>query len=208
MIPKLFSDTSNDPFLVDCYTFKEKYHQGYFQNHEIVSVVKEVVVPELIKSLFSRKSATSELEKKLFGAQIIHVRQGDTMTPQNMQRVGVLSSEYYFNIPKRSDVLNIVLTDDPTGAKKIIDHRKVDAFLGPEELDVAATLRVRANASSLYAANSTLAWWGGVLAKDKGAEVYIPKPFFRNVNPKPGVAFDFPGFKFFRSKFMDPARNV
>jgi len=208
LFPKLLSDTGDDPFFVKSYDFKEKYHQGYFQNHEIVSAVKEVVIPELMKSLFSRKSATSELETKLFGAQVIHVRQGDTMTPRNMRRVGVLSSEYYLSIPKRSDVMNIVLTDDPTGAKKIIDYRKVDAFLGPEELDAAATLRVMAHASSLYAANSTLAWWGGILAQDRGAEVYIPNPFFLNVNPKPGNAFEFPGFKTLQSRFMDTAENV
>jgi hypothetical protein len=207
-LPKLLSDTGDDPFFAKSYNFKEKYHQGYFQNHEIVSAVKEVVVPELMKSLFSQKSATSELEAKLFGAQVIHVRQGDTMTPQNMRRVGVLSSEYYSSIPKRSGVMSIVLTDDPAGAKKIIDYRKVDAFFGPEELDAAATLRVMTHASTLYAANSTLAWWGGILAQFRGGEVYIPNPFFLNVNPKPEDAFEYSGFKTLQSKFMVIAENV
>jgi hypothetical protein len=207
LFPKLLSNTEYDPFFVKSYSLKEKYHLGYFQNHEIVSFVREAVVPELMNSLFSKKSATLELENELSGAQVIHVRQGDTMTTRNMGRVGVLSSEYYADIPKRTGVLNIVLTDDPAGAKKIIDNRKIDAFLGPEELDVAATLRVMAHASSLYAANSTLAWWGGILAQSKGAEVHIPKPFFRNVNPRPGHAFDFPGFKFLESKFMEIVKN-
>ena len=35
-------------------------------------------------------------------------------------------------------------------------------------------------AESLVLANSTLSWWGGFLASNKGKTVYSPSPFYKD----------------------------
>ena len=201
LLPGKISKTLTSPFSYSSLSNTEDYLLGYFQESEMVHRLSEHLIVDLEESLFA-KSHLSNLEIKLYGSQIIHVRQGDTMRFENRQRVGVLSKDYYSSLETNKNLPLIVLTDDINGAKKVVESLNVDGFYGPEELDVPATLRVMSRASSLYCANSTLAWWGGFLASKNGGDVYVPDPFFLNVNPDPGKAFRYPGFQTIKSQFM------
>lgn len=180
---------------------KGKYLIGYFQNSDMIHHLKNNIATEIENNL-RRKLVSNKLVDSLKNAQIIHIRQGDTMTSQNRNRVGVLGESYYRSLPLERELPVIVLTDDVEGAKKTLGSKKIDGFYGPSDLDVPATLGVMAAASKLFCANSTLAWWGGILALNNGAEVFIPDPFFLNVSPDPDAAFHYPGFKTIKSEFM------
>jgi hypothetical protein len=199
-ISGIVQNSMENTFLNQGFPKVGKLNLGYYQNFSYVYELREMLIAELTKSLF--KNNESDFEKSLYGSEIIHIRQGDTMTSKNMSRVGVLSSNFYKKIPARTGTKRIVLTDDVSGAKKTLIGTNVDAFFGPDEMDVETTLRVMSKSSILYAANSTLAWWGGFLGQNSGAEVYIPEPFFLNVSPNPKDAFHYPGFILKESHFM------
>lgn len=200
--PKHLQDTTVNPFLeFDTETaIKGRNHLGYYQNWKSIQKIEGVLTSELWETLNARERTS--LEMQLEGVEVIHIRQGDTTTVKNMRTVGVLSSDYYSQIPRKTSTTRIVLTDDREGAKKVVSGAQVDAIYGPDDLDAYQALGVMARASSLYAANSTLSWWGGLLAQQKGAQVYIPEPFFRKFDPNPGLAFAFPGFELMESHFL------
>lgn len=199
---ELLDSTDNPFFESDRKShLKQGIHFGYFQSYKIVLNNQDTLLDELWRVLESRER--NNLEKDIEGAEIIHVRQGDTLTPKNMKKVGVLSLDYYAQIPYRSERPRIVLTDDVDGANRVLSNLHIDAIFGPSELDVYQTLGVMARSTSLYTANSTLSWWGGFLAQSRGADIYIPNPFFRDFSPNPGLTFAYPAFNLFKSKFIN-----
>ena len=189
------------PFTAPSLDSPKRYYFGYYQNSTLVHDLENILIRELEFSL--NLEPISPIEKELIGAEVIHIRQGDTMTPTNLQRVGVLDSEYYARMPSKSSKTRVVVTDDVKGATLMFNGHQIDAFLGPEDLDVRRSLGVMSRSSLLFTANSTLSWWGGVLALNRGANVFIPDPFFRNVQPPPGRTFQYPGFQTVESSFLD-----
>jgi hypothetical protein len=196
------NNSIRNPFLgeVPLLNSKQRVHYGYYQSFESVSKVEDIVIKELWQVLENRQR--SQLERELEGVEIIHIRQGDTLTAQNLKKVGVLSSDYYAQIPNKSATQRIVLTDDVDGAKKTLSALHIDGIFGPSELNVYQTLGVMARSTTLYAANSTLSWWGGLLAQRRGSRVYLPNPFFREFSPDPVLSFAYPTFNLFKSQFM------
>lgn len=200
--PRHLQDTTVNPFLgFDAEAaIRSRNHFGYYQNSNSIQNIEGVLTSELWGALKLRQRTSLELE--LEGTEVIHIRQGDTRTANNMRTVGVLSSNYYSQLPRKTSTTRIVLTDDIEGAKKVLSGTQVDAVFGPDDLDAYQALAVMAHASSLFAANSTLSWWGGLLAQQRGAHVYIPEPFFRKFDPNPGLAFAFSGFELMESHFL------
>jgi hypothetical protein len=190
-INKKLRNTLQEPFTILPGLRATEIYFGYYQNSSMVYELKDELIPELLTCLENRE--LSKLEKQLEGSEVIHIRQGDTKTPKNMERVGVLDSLYYSNLPKRRSDSRIVVTDDVLGAKVMLSNHDVDGVYG--------------QSSTLFTANSTLSWWGGVLAQSYGSTVYIPEPFFRNMNPAPGSAFNYPGFNRLPSSFLSPESN-
>ena len=195
-------DTTEDPFVAtNQFMLSNKtIHFGYYQSFCSVMTVESLILREIWEVLENR--TRTQLESDLAGLEVMHVRQGDTLTLSNKKKVGVLSSNYYNQIPKKSVTPRIVLTDDVKGAKRLLSQLNIEAFFGPSELDVYQTLGVMARSQTLYTANSTLSWWGGLLAQTRGAEVHIPNPFFRNFHPNPALSFAYPGFNLLESHFM------
>lgn len=202
-IPSLgkISNSLKTPFDYPNYDRAKKYHLGYFQNHEMVEEMAEILHGELFARLEREKPTL--LEAKLFGNEIWHVRQGDTKTPANVASVGVLDSKYYESIPPRKSMKRYVLTDDLQGAREILAKSDINGIYGPEDVNVESALRIMANSSRLFTANSTLSWWGGFLAQRRGAQVSIPNPFFRSVTPNPMSAFSYKGFLLIPSSFIE-----
>jgi hypothetical protein len=192
-----------NPFLcgVPSLSSNKPVHYGYFQSFDSVLRVEDFLIDELWKVLENRER--SQLESDLDGVEVIHIRQGDTLTPNNLKKVGVLSLDYYAQIPIKSAKQRIVLTDDVDGAKKVLSSLHIDGIFGPSELNVYQTLGVMARSTTLYAANSTLSWWGGFLAQSRGSNVYLPNPFFREFSPDPELSFAYPTFNLLNSHFMD-----
>lgn len=197
------ADTTNNPFVYPPASsgHTRNIHFGYFQaSHSVVSV-KELVLNELWDTLDARDR--SSLEIKLEGAEVIHVRGGDYFSPSNVKSIGVLSAQYYRQLPPKMNNLRVVLTNDINAANRIFRSSKIDGIFGPTDLDTYQTLAVMARASSLYTANSTVSWWAGLLAQSRQAKVYIPEPFFRDFSPNPNATYSYPGFKAIRANFLE-----
>jgi hypothetical protein len=197
-------DSTDDPFNFE--TSKSRNHLGYYQNAKMISIMEETIYFHLVTDLY--KIQLSPLEERLQGQEIVHIRQGDTKTIHNIQKIGVLDRNYYLSLPPKLTNARYVLTDDPEGARVILEGIDVDGIFGPKHVDAVSALRIMGNASILFTANSTLSWWGGFLAIHRGGRVFIPKPFFLNVNPDPKDAFHYPGFNELPSSFLKSARGT
>jgi hypothetical protein len=202
--PGFLSDTTKNPFFDfnPSNVLNNRHHLGYYQNWDSVYPLEQTLRTELWETLESQ--IRTPLEMELERAEVVHIRQGDTTTMKNLRTVGVLSADYYRHLPPRSASRRIVLTDDVEGANKVLSGIDVDAIFGPNDLDVYQALGVMARSSVLYSANSTLSWWGGFLASGRGADVYLPQPFFRGILPHPEFAFAYPGFRQLESHFISP----
>lgn len=180
-----------------------KFHDffGYFQNKEYFNVVKLEMIDDL-RIILKKINLPSMLEQK--NLEVIHIRRGDTLNEDNRKRIGVLDKEYYNRILKgNSNVNRIILTNDREEASKISYDWKIDEIYDSEKLDVFQTLKVMSNANHLIAANSTLSWWGGVIAKENGGIVTIPKPFYRDQELDCVNSFNIDGFHEVDSIFLD-----
>ena len=202
-LPNYVLTTTENPFLhvSPVLASRNRYSFGYYQNWRSVEPISGVIIPEIWNALNTRDKTSLEME--LYGAEVIHIRQNDTKSHGHMLRLGVLSENYYQKLPKRSNSRRIVLTDDVLGAHQVLMGLKVDGIFGPEDLDAYQALGVMARSTCLFAANSTLSWWGGFLAQNHGARVYIPNPFFREFNPEPALSFAHPSFQLLESHFME-----
>lgn len=196
-------DSRDEPF--SCHESFSRNYLGYFQNSEMVSKVRAEVYGHLVSDLY--RDTPNAIEETLNGQEIVHIRQGDTKTLQNIQRVGILSRHYYISLPPKRAERRYVLTDDPDEARRMFKGIDIDGIFGPEQVNVLSALRIMGNASTLYTANSTLSWWGGFLAIHRQGSVYIPHRFFKNVKPEPHNAFHFPGFKILPSNFVESAQH-
>lgn len=173
---------------------------GYFQNSNIVKSVENIMRNEISIRV---ESKTLNIDIPKIDYELIHIRQGDTNTPANRLRVGVLDQYYYEKLLSfDSSSLRIVVTDDPAGASKILKRIRYDEIFAPKDLNVYGTLKFMSNAKRLVTANSTLSWWGGFLAVDKGAKVVIPRPFFRSENLYTNEGLNYPGFNTAEASFM------
>ncbi len=193
-LQRVLHDTTKQPYAIPN-NFKEsntKYHLGYYQNWNFPFEFRNQLRNEIWNALPSQKSST--LEKELAGVEVVHVRQGDTTSAQNISTIGVLSELYYDKLPPKGDAIRVVITDDIEGSHKVTKHLQLDGIFGPNDLNVYQALAVMGRSSRLFTANSTLSWWGGFLAEGQGGKVVIPNPFFRNIQPAPGSAFHFPNF--------------
>lgn len=166
---------------------------GYFQNKEYVRRSEGTLRQELRMMLdqYPQGQVLEDVE-----LEIVHVRQGDTTSAKNRERVGVLSSDYYKNILEHgSRMTRVVVTDDLEGAKKTLSKFRIDLWMGPNDLDTLQALNLMSRATRLVTANSTLSWWAGFLAVSNEAEVIIPKPFFISKELDSREAFEYGGFR-------------
>lgn len=215
---RAFVDPSNSKFIFKIFPFvlqdtmdapyerpkkikrlKPRFHLGYYQNWDIPYTFRNKLRSELWKAINAQ--GESALETHLIGAEVIHIRHGDTTSAQNLATVGVLDQLYYKNLPAKGNTKRVVITDDIEGARETIGNIQVDEIFGPDDLNAYQALAVMSRSSRLFTANSTLSWWGGFLAEGNSAEIFIPNPFFRNIYPNPGTAFLFPNFQTLPSIF-------
>lgn len=195
------SNNLDEPFKIPSISQSHKLFFGYYQDSTMVRNLHRMLIPELTKSLEMTPPTAHEIE--LVGSEVIHLRLGDLMTMKNRAATGVLDLKYYQNLPAKSSRLRVVVTDDLPNARVLLKDLKIDHFFGPEEFGVKSALGVMARSSLLFTANSTLSWWGGVIAQHLGGTVFIPEPFYRNVNPRPSFdTYHYPGFIKLPSSFL------
>ena len=190
-------------FVPKYFELRNKNIIGYFQNHEILSLIDEAFLSGLSQTL-QNWQGQFQLDQQV---TVLHVRRGDTLNPENRNSVGILDRYYYEEAINRigNNRLGqvVVLTDDLQEAKDLLLGLKVDKFVNPRDSNVFSALAIMSRASNLVASNSTLAWWGGVLANQSGGSVYIPSPFFLNTTKFSSKAFRASNFSIVPAKFKD-----
>ena len=146
---------------------------GFFINSRNVEQVEKVLYPELQKIL-SKIEIPEQLPPKY---QYIHVRRGDYLTSDTT--FGLIGVDHYRRF-LNNDLPLVVGTDDVTSAASLIAELNPDFVFSPSDSTAWQALRMMALAESLVLANSTLSWWGGFLASNKGKTVYSPSPFYKD----------------------------
>lgn len=154
----------------------EKYHRGFFQNHFVVDAVWPSIQSEIVSTLHTTGEIQNLDIPKEF--QIMHIRRGDYM--QNSETIGVLSNEYYLSEIKRD--LPLVVTTDDFKNQYFEETFETKMVFQGNSLNAWQVLNLLSKAKRIYAANSTLSWWGAYIAKKTNnlTEVVLPKPWFKN----------------------------
>ena len=62
----------------------------------------------------------------------------------------------------------------------MIEDLKPDLVFSSKNSTAWQAIKMMAMADSLVLANSTLSWWGGFLASNRGKIVYSPSPFYKD----------------------------
>ena len=167
---------------------------GFFINSRNVEEVEGVIYPEILKLLDQ-----VEVPRDLPGTyQYIHIRRGDYVTTDSTY--GLIGTSHY----KRfiSNELPLVIgTDDVESAASVIDDLHPDFVYSSSDSTAWQALKMMAMADSLVLANSTLSWWGGFVASNRGKLVYSPTPFYKG-DHKNDEILQYKKFTKVKSKFL------
>lgn len=169
--------------------YRDKSHQmpiGYMQSHKWHKNPKTKEIMMAIKPV----EEDSRIEKyKILAATekpiIIHYRFGDYVGNDSFGRP---HSSYYSeslkSISQTFASMKIwVFSDDIAKAKLEFPDAYKFAVRWIEDLDdtVAGTFEVMRLGHAYVIANSTFSWWAAYLNHQQTTEVYVPKPWFRNM---------------------------
>ncbi|WP_426827190.1 alpha-1,2-fucosyltransferase [Candidatus Planktophila dulcis] len=164
--------TKDSYFIPEFPTTMPKLVTGFFINSRNVEQVEEVLHPEL-QRIISNIEMPRLLPMKY---QYVHVRRGDYVTSD--PTYGLIGANHYRRFI-REDLPLVVGTDDVSSAASLIADLNPDFVFSPSDSTAWQALKMMALAESLVLANSTLSWWGGFLASNRGKTVYSPSPFYR-----------------------------
>lgn len=148
---------------------------GYFQDQ----VYAEAGLP-IIERIVRDKGKTvsidfiSNLPDKY---QVFHYRRGDFVGHPN--NFGTLDPQFYLNNVHR-DLPIVVLTDSYEIAVSDFSDLKDLRIANPSEIDPWLALNIMSKAEVVIGSNSTLSWWGSLLAIRNGAIAVLPKPLYLN----------------------------
>lgn len=172
---------------------------GYFQNKNFLEGLEKLIY-EKLDTILQNQIPDLEKETKF---EVIHVRGGDTTSAKNRKEIGLLSSVYYKSLlPRKCSITRVVVTDDISRARQVLNGIEVDTYFDDSNLDVFQTLKLMSSAQRLVAANSTLSWWGGFLSSQHGCEVIIPIPFFADKSNQASECLKYSKFQTSNSDFI------
>jgi hypothetical protein len=92
---------------------------------------------------------------------------------------GLIGANHYKEFV-RNDLPLIIGTDDLKSSESIIQELRPNLVFSPKNSTAWQALKMMALSESLVLANSTLSWWGGFLASNRGKVVFSPSPFYKN----------------------------
>ena len=157
---------------------------GFWQSIQNSHNVSDVLLSNL-KLFLAREINTPEKVKDVSNLLVVHIRRGDYVDQGHQNIYGLVELDTYIATIEKvrssnSAVRVITVTDSP---EMIAAEKNVSALgiiLGPGDCDMWQVLKLMSLAETVICANSTLSWWGGVLARENNAEVFIPVPWYRN----------------------------
>ncbi len=146
---------------------------GFYINSRNVEDVEEVIYPEMQKILGQIEIPTNLPARY----QYIHIRRGDYVTTD--PTYGLIGVGHYKRFLNKELPL-VIGTDDVISATPVIADLNPDFVFSSSNSTAWQALKMMAMADSLVLANSTLSWWGGFLASNRGKIVYSPSPFYKD----------------------------
>ena len=159
--------------------------RGYFQSTEVVESTKNEIFNEI--SNYLKKLEFPDVVKLSRMNTTAHIRRGDTK--EISQEWGILTLEYYEGLIKQTEDV-VICTDELELQEKIVKKFPESLIVSPKESSAWQVLKIISNSQVFVMANSTLSWWGGWLAINKGGtKVYFPEPW-RPSNPKVGQSLN------------------
>ncbi len=165
--------TNNSYLIPELPAIAPKLVTGFFINSRNVEQVEGIIYPELEK-IISQIEVSQLLPEKY---QYIHLRRGDYLTSDTTY--GLIGTKHYKRYLDK-DLPLVIGTDDIEAAKLVIADLSPSFVFSPSNSTAWQALKMMAMAESLLLANSTLSWWGGFLASNRGKIVYSPNPFYKN----------------------------
>jgi Glycosyl transferase family 11 len=152
---------------------KPKLITGFFINSRNVEEIEKVIYPEL-QEILAKIQAPKNLPDKY---QYIHIRRGDYVTTDSTY--GLIGANHYKRFVSNNLPL-VIGTDDSESAESVIRELKPELVFSSSDSTAWQALKMMGMAESLVLANSTLSWWGGFLASNRGKIVHSPSPFYKN----------------------------
>lgn len=160
---------------------------GYFQSYRYLLPLKDTRLnPNTL--LPRQESSTGARDLLDFGRQerpvVIHIRRGDYWRVTHT--LGVLTGHYFRRALKMVREAGIkapavLISDSEHEMRDILGYfeEPVKLLKTPPEIDPGELLAFMSHGSSHILSNSSLSWWGAVLAS-KPEAVIAPEPWFKN----------------------------
>lgn len=195
----VFRETSQFSFLNEAElkpsVKKSKLFLGHWMHWHYVHAELNTAIKDLQKLLNSFSSIETFMDLTLPNV-VVHVRRGDYLRRGNDQMFGILTIESYErqinSLKMKLGKINLItVTDDFNLIDDETYNKKFGKILTPKMCSEWESLNLMAKADFVISANSTLSWWGAVLATINGAVGLTPENFYKKIDSKD--AFDFPG---------------
>lgn len=154
--------------------------RGFFQNPAYAEAVHSSVIADLnpytLRILDEKRSnLNSVLLRNDY--QVLHIRRGDYIGSS----FGVLDLQY-LNGQLRADLPLIVTTDSDISRVDLPTFIKPKEIFTPQTASGWEAISIIAGAKRVYSSNSTLSWWGSYVALNRGAEVFLPEPWYKSIS--------------------------
>lgn len=157
----------------DVLTNEARILRGFFQSAEILSRIQPEV-SEKLEGILQRKNEETNFENKFAFLkepyQAIHVRLTDYVGSE----FGVIDPNSQVQCLQSN--LNVVICTDGS-VDQIASRINISNYtvLTPENTTAWETLAILSRAENVITTNSTLSWWSGFLALNRGKSVWIPE---------------------------------
>ena len=165
--------TKNSYVIPELPKVKPNLITGFYINSTNIEIVEDLILPEL-QSLVESINPPENLPERY---QYIHIRRGDYLTSATSH--GLIGANHYRKFVQK-DLPLIIGTDDLNSSESIIQELRPAFVFSPSNSNAWQALKMMAMSESLVLANSTLSWWGGFLASNRGKVVLSPSPFYKN----------------------------
>lgn len=165
--------TKNSYLIPELPKTNPKLITGFYINASNIEVIENLILPELDDFI----NSISTLENLPEKYQYIHVRRGDYVTSARSH--GLIGANHYKKFVQK-DLPLIIGTDDLKSSESVIQELRPKLVFSPNNSTAWQALKMMAQSEYLVLANSTLSWWGGFLASNRGKVVLSPSPFYKN----------------------------
>jgi hypothetical protein len=154
--------------------------RGFFQNDSLVERNRELLLPELEKTLDSIQGKNSRIKNGEKSKCAIHIRRGDSVA--NKDTTGVLRIEYYSNGINGYREVNI-FSDDAKVFNLFQNNNGKYNFFSPTDMTTWETLKKISQSEVIFSANSTFSWWASKIAMWRyDSTVYFPHVWTKKSN--------------------------